>query len=185
MAKKKRRGRKKGVKNKKNRGLSIGLKRETVISVFQVGLFAVAGLILVSFARQGSMLVRINDALVSYFGWTTIFLPFILISLGFLSSSLKIALGQPNVTIGVLLFFLSIATLTRSGNFGKSAWEGVAILITTPGAFVLLLGTSLVGLVILFNTSFDRALVFLGNILAKARAVLVGEKTAVKIKPML
>ena len=187
MAKKKKRGRKKGSKNtvdKKKKGGGLKLKRETIVSIFQIGLFAAAGLILVSFARQGSILVNVNDALVGYFGWTTIFLPFILISAGFLVSQLSIALGQPNVIIGTLLFFLSIATLSRAGTFGRSAWEGVSILITAPGAFVLLLATTVVGFVILFNTSFDKVLMVIAGALKKFRAILVGEKPALA-KPKL
>lgn len=186
MAKKKKRKKVKssggGGRRRKKGGLQ--LKRETVISIFQVGLFAAAGLILVSFARQGSVLVRLNDALVGYFGWSSIFLPFIFISAGFLTTKLKTPLGQPNVLIGILLFFVSIATLTRAGTFGGSAWGGVEALVTPVGAFLVLLGAAIVGIVILFNTSFDQVLVYVGNFLKYIRKILVGESGAgTQIRP--
>jgi S-DNA-T family DNA segregation ATPase FtsK/SpoIIIE len=175
MMARKRRRKSKDNDKAKNKS-SMPLKPETIKSIFQIGLFALAGLILVSFSRQGSVLVLVNDYLVSYIGWSSILLPFILISLGFLISKIKFPLGQANVSIGSMLFFISIATLTRAGSFGRSAWEGVVTLVTAPGAFVVLLGTSVVGLIILFNTSFDQVLIFLGMFLRKIRAILMGER---------
>jgi len=174
MARRKKRGRK---PKKARRSLGLSLKPETIRSVIQIVFWAAAGLILVSFSRQGSILYRFNDLLVSYLGWSSILLPFILISIGFFISRFKSPLGQPNVIVGSLLFFVSISTLTRSGYFGRMSWDGVEALVTTAGAFVVLTGTSIVGIVILFNTSFDQLLVFIGNILRTIRRLLVSDKT--------
>ncbi len=174
MARRKKRGRK---PKKARRSLGLSLKPETIRSVIQIVFWAAAGLILVSFSRQGSVLYRFNDLLVSYLGWSSILLPFILISIGFFISRFKSPLGQPNVIVGSLLFFVSISTLTRSGYFGRMSWDGVEALVTTAGAFVVLTGTSIVGIVILFNTSFDQLLVFIGNILRTIRRLLVSDKT--------
>lgn len=149
---------------KSRRAFRVKLKPSTVYSIVQISFFSLAALIIVSFARQGIILQKFNDFLIYLFSWATIFLPFIFITFGFLVSKLKIPLGQPNVVIGTLLFFLSVTTLTRAGFLGKSAWDGVATLITKAGAFIVLLGTSLVGLIILFNTSLDQAVVFLSQI---------------------
>jgi len=181
MAKKKKRrkgGAANGSPGRKRKGKGLSLKPETIISIFQITLFAASGLILVSFARQGSVLVRLNDSLTEYLGWSSILLPFVLISLGFLFSKLKTTLGQPNVIIGILLFFLSIATLTRGGSLGRSAWEGVSMLVTPVGAFVILIGGTIVGLVILFNTSFDQVLILLGKLLRQVRKILIGDSLA-------
>jgi S-DNA-T family DNA segregation ATPase FtsK/SpoIIIE len=184
MAKKKKRRKIKssgGATNgRRKKGKGFSLKRETVLSIFQVGVFAAAGLILVSFSRQGSALVRLNDSLVGYLGWSAILLPFVLISLGFLVSKLKTPLGQPNVLVGVILFFVSVASISRAGTFGKSSWEGVSALITPVGAFIILMAAAVVGLVILFNTSFDQVLIFVGKILTSIRKILVGDDTLAK-----
>lgn len=132
------------------------LKPATVFSIVQVTFFALAGLIIISFSRRGLVLFRINDTLISFFAWTTIFIPFIFISFGFLVSKFKTPLGQPNVPIGILLFSISIATLTQAGIAGERAWIGISTLITPAGAFIVLVGTSIVGLIILFNTSIDQ-----------------------------
>lgn len=149
---------------KSKRAFRVRLKPSTVYSIVQVSFFSLAGLIIVSFARQGIILQRLNDFLIQLFSWATVFLPFIFITFGFLVSRLKIPLGQPNVVIGTLLFFISIMTLTRAGFLGRSAWEGMATLITKAGAFIVLLGTTLVGLIILFNTSLDQLIGFLSQI---------------------
>jgi len=171
MAKKKKRQRK-VAKRKAN----LRLKKATVQSISQIAFFALAGLVIISFSRQGLILVRLNDLVVKYFSWTTIFLPFIFLSAAFLLSKIKSPLGAPNVLVGSLLFFVSILTMTKAGFLGKSAWEGVAALITGAGAFLVLLGTSFVGLVILFNTSVDQVFSVAKNIFLEMKRYLVGDK---------
>lgn len=169
MAKK----RKKRVKNK--RAFRLKLKRATVFSIVQIVFFSLAGLVIVSFSRQGLALVSLNDILVDYFSWTTIFLPFIFLAFGLLLSKLKNPLGQPNVIVGILLFFISITTLTRAGVLGNAAWSGMAALITGAGAAIVLLGTTFVGIIILFNTSVDQVFTLFGTLFTQIRKFLIGE----------
>ncbi|OGM11629.1 hypothetical protein A2Z22_02420 [Candidatus Woesebacteria bacterium RBG_16_34_12] len=152
MAKKKKRA--KRIKDK--RAFQVKLKQATVFSIVQILFFTLAGLVIVSFSRQGLVLVKLNDLLMQYLSWTTVFLPFVFLSFGFLVSKFKNPLGQPNVLIGSLLFFISLLTLTTAGIIGNAAFEGVATLVTKVGAIIILLGTSFIGLIILFNTSLDQ-----------------------------
>ncbi|KKR85889.1 MAG: cell division FtsK/SpoIIIE [Candidatus Woesebacteria bacterium GW2011_GWB1_41_10] len=140
------------------RGFKLRLKRETVFSIAQISFFAVAGLILISFSRQGAILMRLNDLLISYFSWSAIFLPFIFLSFAFLISKTKLIIGQPNVIVGSLLFFLSIMALGRAGILGREVWVAISILITGIGAGIVLVGTATVGLIVLFNTSIDQVI---------------------------
>jgi S-DNA-T family DNA segregation ATPase FtsK/SpoIIIE len=137
------------------RGFRLKLKRETVFSISQIFFFLVAGLILISFSRQGMILLKFNDLLVTYFSWSSIFLPFLFLAFAFLLTKIKFPLGQPNVIVGGLLFFVSIMTLGKAGIIGLNAWEGMAALVTKVGAAIILVGTSFVGLIVLFNTSID------------------------------
>jgi S-DNA-T family DNA segregation ATPase FtsK/SpoIIIE len=152
MAKKKRR------KVKAKKTLRLRLKTATIYSIVQVAFFSLAFLIIISFARQGLVLVRLNDFLITYLSWSTVFLPFIFITFGLLVSKFKTPLSSPNVVAGSVLFFISMATISRAGILGKTAWGGIATLVTPVGAFIVLLGTTLVGLIILFNTSLDQVL---------------------------
>lgn len=181
MAKRKKIKRKKG-NGRRKKGPALNIKPETIRSIIQIGVFCLAGLILVSFSRQGSALVRVNDSLVGYLGWSSILLPFVFISLGFFMSRFKTPLGQPNVIIGITLFFVSITALTSAGSFGRSSWDGVVALVTPIGAFIILFATSIVGLVVLFNTSFDKVLEIIAKILKQIKRLLVGE-SAVGVLP--
>ena len=163
------------------RVFNLRLKKATVFSITQIVFFAMAGLILISFARQGLILSKINDFLVNSFSWATIFLPFIFLSFAFMVSKLKIPLSQPNVVIGGLLFFVSIATLGRAGIIGRIAWEGVASLVTGVGAFIILFGTSVVGLIILFNTSFEQVGSFLIAFINQVKRYISGDRRLEKI----
>ncbi len=135
---------------------------------------------ILSFTRRGVILVKLNDYLMDYFSWTTIFLPFIFLSFGFVLSKSKIPLSQPNVLVGSLLFFVSLATLTQAGILGEQAWEGVATLITGFGGGIVLVGTSLVGLIILFNTSLGEVTNGISTVLLQLKYYLVGDKSLPK-----
>lgn len=158
------------------KGFHLKLKKETVFSIAQIFFFALAGLVIVSFSRQGIILVRLNDFLVTLFSWATVFLPFIFLSFAFLISKVKIPLGQPNVIIGSLLFFVSCAALGRAGVLGKDAWVGISTLVTDAGAVIVLTGTSIVGLIILFNTSIDQVLKIVSALIKEAKKFVFGEK---------
>ncbi|KKQ86049.1 MAG: cell division FtsK/SpoIIIE [Candidatus Woesebacteria bacterium GW2011_GWB1_38_8] len=149
---------KKHKRMKNKRAFRVRLKPATIFSIVQITFFALSGLILISFLRQGLILVRLNDLLMYYFSWTSVFLSFIFLTFGFLVSKFKTPLGQPNVIIGILVFFISLLPLSRAGVLGRISWEGIAALLTGFGAFIVLLGTSIVGLIILFNTSIDQVL---------------------------
>lgn len=159
------------------RAFNLKLKKGTTYSIVQVIFFSLAALVLISFSRRGSILIEINDFLWRMFAWSTLFLPFIFLTCALLVSKVKNPLGQPNVVIGSILFFISVATLGRSGVLGNEAWGGTATLITAPGAFIVLLGTTLVGLVIMFNTSVDQVVQFLIMLFKEGKKYIVGDKT--------
>ncbi len=121
-------------------------------------------------------MVRLNDLLIIYFSWSAIFLPFLFLSFAFLMTKIKFPLGQPNVIVGGLLFFISIMSLGRAGVIGLNAWEGIAALVTGVGAAVILIGTSLVGLIVLFNTSIDQVVAFVAGFFKSAGGFVYGNQ---------
>ena len=158
------------------KSFKIKLKKATVYSIAQVVFFSIAVLLIVSFARQGLILVRINDLLVQLFSWTAIFLPFVFLSFGFMISKFKIPLSQPNVVVGAILFLLSLASVSKAGVIGRYIWDGIETLVTPAGAYIMFFGAAFVGLVVLFNTSVDRVLSLMATFLVQVRRYLVGEK---------
>ncbi len=161
---------------KSKKAFKLKLKKNTVYSIAQVTFFALACLIVVSFARQGSILLRINDFLMQYFGWSTIFLPFIFLCFGFLVSKFRNPLSQPNVVIGSILFTFSITSLTQAGILGLKSWLGLSTLVTPAGATIIFLGGCFIGLIILFNTSVDQTLSITLVGLKAFRRYLIAEK---------
>lgn len=160
------------------RAFRLRLKPQAISSIVQIIFFALAGLIIISFLRRGLVLVRFNDLIMSIFGFTTIFLPFIFLSFGFLLSKFKIPLAQPNVIIGSILVFLSLAGIGKSGSLGLVFWYGVSTLVTPIGAVIIFLGIILTGLIILFNTSFDQVFKVLKNIFSAINIYIFGQKSA-------
>jgi S-DNA-T family DNA segregation ATPase FtsK/SpoIIIE len=158
------------------RGFRLKLKKETSFSIAQIIFFALSGLILISFSRQGAILLKFNDLLVTYFSWSSIFLPFIFLAFAFLMTKVKFPLGQPNVIVGGILFFISIMTLGKAGIIGSTAWEGMSALVTNIGAGIILIGTSVVGLIVLFNTSIDAVYKTLKEWWEASRGYIFGHK---------
>src|SRR3989344_8453338 len=156
------------------KSFKIRLKKATVYSIAQVVFFSIAILLIVSFSRQGLILVKINDALVELFSWTAIFLPFVFLTFGFMISKFKIPLSQPNVVVGGILFLLSLSGVSKAGFVGKYIWDAIEALVTPAGAYIILFGMAFVGLVVLFNTSVDKVLSLWLAFLLQVRRYLVG-----------
>lgn len=154
-------------KTKSKKAFKLKLKPGTVYTIVQITFYVLAGLILISFTRNGLVLYKLNEFLMDLFSWGAVFIPFIFITFGLMVSHLRIPLSQPNVVIGSLLFFISVVFLAKAGKVGERGWGGISNLITDIGAFMVLLGTSFVGLVILFNTSFDQIYIFLRDVFRK------------------
>ncbi len=165
---------------KQKKSFEFKLKRATVYSIVQLLMFSFTVLLIISFSRQGKLLVIVNDLLMNYFSWTSVFLPFIFLVMGLLFSRFKTPLSQPNVVVGSILFFISIMGLTKAGVLGRSLWEGIELLLTKPGAFFSLLTGSLVGLVVLLNIPFEVALSFVLDTFRVLRDSLFGSKIGVK-----
>lgn len=167
------------------RAFRIRLKKHTVFSIAQIFFFALAALIIISFSRQGALLIKLNDLLLEAFSWTTILLPFILLVSGLMLSKFKTPLSQPNVLVGAVLFALCIASLTRAGRFGEEAWLGTSSLITPAGAFIVLLGGVAVGLLVLFNASLDQVIAFFIMFLASLRRLAVSSSRKPAFAPKI
>lgn len=166
---------KKRRKVKSKKAFRVKLKPATIYSIVQVMFFSLAGLILISFARQGLLLVKLNDLLILYLSWTSVFLPFVFVVSALMVSKLRTPLGQPNVLVGGVLFYLSILSLSRAGIAGSIFWDGIATLITGVGGVIVLLATSFVGLIILFNTSLNQALTWIGEVFSLVKRFVLGQ----------
>jgi len=163
------------------RAFRLKLKRESMFSISQTIFAAIAALILISFSRQGMILIKFNDILLNYFSWSSIFLPFIFLAFAFLMSKVKFVLGQPNVIVGGLLFFIAVMGLGQAGIAGVTVWEGIAALVTGIGAGIILVGVGVIGIIILFNTSLDQVYKVIKEIFRKFKVYIKGSGGQLKI----
>jgi len=160
---------------------AFGLKRKTFFSVVAIFFLLATLLMIFSFLQKGSLLVKINQALLFYFGGAAILVPFLALALGLLFLESETPFKKPHVSLGTLLFLLALAGLLKGGQIGNLIWEELRLMITTIGAFFFLLFTALIGLVILFNTSLDRLVKFvLDALLAIKNRLIAPRKDATK-----
>jgi S-DNA-T family DNA segregation ATPase FtsK/SpoIIIE len=139
----------------------IKLKKSTMYSISAVLLFVTAGLIWLSFIRQGLILTQINNFLVSQIGVVPVgFLPFPFIVAGLMVSKIKFALSEPHVFLGSLLVIAFLTGLLRSGDLGVDAWQGSSLFLSAPGAFLFLLAGLSIGFIVMFNVPFEDVLKF-------------------------
>jgi len=134
----------------------LGIQKSTVYSALSVLTIALAVLIILSFSQKGELLIELNQIFSRFFGVGTIFIPFLLLSAGLMLSKLKTPISQPNVLVGGFLLLICFLGLTKGGVIGEEIFVEVAILITPLGAFLILSGGALIGLIVFFNTSFEQ-----------------------------
>lgn len=147
MKAKKRRSRKKAVKLK--------LKKTTIYTIFGLGSILVAALLLLSFFQNGGATEKFNLFLLNKFGGAAFLAPFVLIFLGFLLLRLKMFFSRVNVSIGFIIFFISIIGLTRSGSVGEKIFTLLQEVLTVPGADLVFIAGIIVGCIVVFDTSMD------------------------------
>ena len=148
------------------RRFKVDLKKDTLFSVIYLSLFGLAFLISLSFTGQGTFLARLNIRLMDLFGWGTFFIVFLLIQLALLFTRLTLPWSQATVFMGSVLLALGLISVTKAGFIGKQVYFQIAGLITPLGTTVILILSSLVGLLVVFNTSFDQVLKMLGKLLS-------------------
>ena len=140
------------------------LKKATLYTFSSVAFFVLAGIVLLSFSRQGAFLAKLHYFLRYYFGWGVIFLPFLLIVAGLMLSRLQWRVSRPNVFVGASILLVSLIGLTKAGLAGFEIWQNLTDLISNLGALLVLAGFVFIGFVITFNTSLEEIILFLGKI---------------------
>lgn len=144
--------------------LKLKLKKGTVYSIFAFGFIVLGFILLLSFTKNGNSLVLINDLLGRYFGSLSFLFPFVLIFFGFLFLKLRLFLSGLNVSLGYLLFFMSLSALTHEGIIGKEFFRIISDTLTDIGANLVYFAGVLVGLIVFFNTSVDQVIAFVQRI---------------------
>ncbi|MBI2022163.1 DUF87 domain-containing protein [Candidatus Daviesbacteria bacterium] len=135
------------------------LRDKTVIAVGSIIAFILAGLSAVSLVLSSKYLLFWRVFLKVNLGWLAVFSPIIFLITGLILQRVKWAGAQMNVLVGLITAVVALMGLSSAfrgelgGSVGLLLWSQLEDFISGPGAFLVLLGVMLVGLVVLFNTS--------------------------------
>lgn len=169
MAKKRKRGRKRG---RRREPFKLKLSKDTLYSIASILLFAAAGVVILSFTRKTTPLKLLYQQLNYYLGGVTLMLPFLLLTAGLMLTRLKWRITRPNVFVGGVLIFLSLSGLIKAGIVGREIWASLAVLITGLGATIVFLGTAAVGFILLTEIPLDELMMRAVLVLGKGRSFL-------------
>lgn len=139
----------------RKRGFKIKLRKETIYSIFSFGLILTGIFLFLSFSESGESFSLINNVLKENFGFLSYLFPLILVLFGFLFLKLKFFLSKPHVSIGFVLFFLSLNALAKEGIIGRAVFSFFSEMVTPLGSSLVFIGGILVGVIVFFNTSLD------------------------------
>lgn len=113
------------------------------------------------FAPSSGILGETRGILFALFGIGVLVLPALFVLSGILFTRLKWAIGKPHVVVGLAISWIAAMALMApvssrgAGSLGDAFFVELARFLSRPGAFLVFLGFLFIGLIVLFNTSFD------------------------------
>lgn len=132
------------------------LKKKTIYTLFAIGCFMAASMLLLSFSKRGPVALSINFMIEDKFGSLAFMFPIIFIFLGFLFLHIKrFYFSRLNVSLGYILFFVSLLSLTRTGKIGAEIFSIFEEILSPRGADIVFIGGFVVGIIVFFDISGD------------------------------
>ncbi len=138
----------------RRRGFKLKLKKETIYTIFSLGLLLAGALLLLSLFKEEGSFAVMSSFLKEQFGIASYFFPFVLVLFGFLFMKVS-PLSRPNIAIGYFIFFISFVGFTKSGEMGKYLFALLSETLTSLGSLTVFVVGLFVGLIVFFDTSFD------------------------------
>jgi S-DNA-T family DNA segregation ATPase FtsK/SpoIIIE len=109
--------------------------------------------------------------------------PFLLLCIGLMMTSLKWALASPSLLLGGTLIFTGVLGLSKAGSLGETIFSAIAIFVTNIGAHIIYFAVMLVGLMVLTNTPLEEFLLWIaGGFTAIKNAFSKKESSTIKSK---
>ncbi len=133
----------------------VKLRKETIYTLFALGLFVVGILEFLAFTQQGEALIALSRFLNRNFGQMQYLFPLVFIFFSFLLFRFKFFLSRPHVAIGYALVFFATLGIFQSGSVGKHMYQILSDILGNVGADLIFIAGIFVGLVVFFDTSFD------------------------------
>lgn len=160
MAKRKKIKKRGSYKKRSSSGGGLKLKKGTVYTLSAIGLVAAAVLILLSYTRNGPSITAVNDELSAFFGFFLFLVPINLVLFALFILQMKNAFSRPNISIGFLVFTISVLGLFQSGMVGHDLFfYANAVMGSFLTTFIYAIGI-FVGFVVCINLSFTEITAF-------------------------
>jgi len=154
-------------RHRKRKPVKLVIRKETIFSLASVVLILLGVLIMISFSGQGMILATINAYLITKFGVSMFFLPFICISAAMVLFQTKWAWSKPHILLGVILLMIGALGILQSGEIGLRTFTNVAALVTPYGAYAIFAAFVASGVFIMLQLSIAEILEFFARILPK------------------
>ncbi len=158
-------------RRRKKKPLKLKVRTETLHSVVAVVLISLGLLVIVSLTGQGTMLTAINNYLTIELGASLLFLPFVFISAGMVMFRTKWMWSKPHVLLGTLLILLGWLGFFQTGKVGLDTFTNLSNLISPVGAYIVFFTITLIGILIISQTSIDEVVDFLSKLTPKEKKV--------------
>lgn len=146
----------------------IKINRHTIFNILGFILLGTGFITLISFLGMvsstfnGEILSSINQSLIEKVGGLAIFIPFIIfLFAGHFFNSKKLKFIKPNISFGLLIIFIALVGIFKSGTFGGIILDNLSADFSLLGAIAILSITFIVGLILFFDTSVDAFVVFI------------------------
>ena len=131
------------------------LKKDIIYSIISVLFGTLALITLLSFTRSGSVLTTVYSVMYRGFGWTMFVVPFLLLSISLMMTSLKWSLASPSLLLGGTLIFTGLLGLSKAGTLGETIFGSIAIFLTSAGAAIIYFAVMFIGVMVLTNTPLE------------------------------
>lgn len=175
---KKRKAKKRGSYKRRSGGMK--LKKGTIYTLSAIGLIFVAVVSVISYTRSGTALAAVNDYLVNFFGFFSFLIPIVCVLVALFVLQMKNSLSKPNISVGFIVFTISILGLFQSGMIGHDMFFYLNTIIG-PILTLLLFGLgAFIGFVVCMNLSFTEIGMFIFSSLKGA-----GEGVGKGVTPLL
>ena len=148
-------------KTYKRRNTSLKLKKGTIYTLSSVSLMFLSIALIVSYTRNGESLIALNESFTEFFGFFSFLVPIALILLSLFILQMKNALSKPNISVGFLVFTLSLLGLFQSGIVGQDMFYYLSSVISEVLASIVFAAGVFIGFVVCMNLSFAEIGMFL------------------------
>ncbi len=163
-------------RRKKRKAIRLKMRADTTYSIIAVLLIMFGSLVLVSFSGQGQWLIALNNFLADKLGLSMLFLPFVFIASGLVMIRSKHAWSKPTILLGVILMMIGVMGVSRSGEIGINIFNNLSRLISIIGAYIVFSSLSLIGFLILSQSSLTDLVNGLSKIIANRRKAKLAKK---------